>query len=305
MENVNLVNNLSPGLRKLVKDAMPKNGQTFWFVSVRPNARGTTVLPYDRIFDPFGGEDGNGDYIDIAYIIGRDPGKGPNGRPQDNLGRIQFTKASAGRIGVRGGDKDGELKFEFMYLTNQLRNNAPTKEDPDGKQWFVPGKQQVFYMQEPEKTAAQKLEDNRKIRQAGAAIDDMPESKLRDFASGLDMTGITKFSSDDEIRVKLLQMANTVQGATRVLSLDKDTNLTMKIQVKSAEKLNIISFDQALSSWIWVDGQDTICVVPPGKTKYDPLVVFLLSTKGSSTLKLLTQILNKESQEEKKPSKAK
>lgn len=295
METVNKVNNLSSKLRDLVKKSAPKNGQTIWFTSVRPNARGTTALPYDRIFDPWGQEEGTSidGFIDIAYIVGRDPGKGPNGQPVDRLGRIQFNKPAGGRMSVKGGDKAGEQLFEYLFLTNQNRNNHPSKNQPDGAEWFVPGKQAVCYMEQPDKSADQKLEDNRKIRQAGNAIDAMPEEKLRDFALGLDLPGITRHSKENEIRVKLLAIASTVQGAERVLALDKDSSLAVKIDIKKAEKLNVIVFDAQLSVWKWVDGQDNICVVPPSGRKYEALVAFFLG-KGSGVYKTVLQLLKSE-----------
>ncbi len=299
--NLKKVNSLSEKLEKEVTKAMPRPGQMIWFISVRPNARGTTVLPYDRIFDPYAvsGDGEEGDYVDIAYITGRDPGKGPGGLPKDVLGRIQFNKPAGGRIGIRGGDRAGEQLFRYLYLTNQLKNNQPTQENPDGKKWFVPGKQAVCYMEEPDKTADQKIEDARKIRNAGQAIDDMSDSKLRDFAAGLDMKGITHNSTANEIRVKLLAIANTVQGAERVLSLDKDASLKVKIDIKEAEKLKIIRRNTELNTWNWVDGDEIICVIPPGKKAYDPIVAFFLG-KGSESYRLVKQLADKERDKKEK-----
>lgn len=314
MENVNRVNNLSNGLRKIVRENMPKPGQTIWFTSVRPNARGTTVLPYDRIYDPFAkdeaGEDDSVDgFIDIAYITGRDPGKG-TALPKDQYGRIQFNKASGGRMGLKGGNRADEILFEFLFLTNQLRNNGPSKENPEGARWFVRGKQAVCYMEQPEKTADQKLEDNRKIRQAGNAIDEMPEEKLRDFASGLDIKGITKMSSANEIRVKLLQIASTPAGAGRILTLDRDAALAVKIVIKAAERAGIIVKDTALSAWLWKDGGDTLCVIPSGAKAYEALINYLLN-KGAESYKMIQNLLKaheeklgqKPADDDKKPKK--
>lgn len=299
MDNVKRVNNHSAKLLEKVNEFLPKKGQTIWFTSVRPNARGTTVPSIDRIFDPWGGDNGEGDFIDIAYITGRDPGKGTTDLPRDILGRIQFTKSAGGRIGIRGGDRAGEVQFTYLFLTNFLKNNAPTKTDEDGKPWYVPGHPAICVMDEPEKSADQKLEDNRLIRQAGNAIDEMPESVLRDFALGLDMKGVTKHSSANEIRVKLLQMAATTDGAKKVLSLDKDTTLRMKIEIKEAEKFNIIEFDTQLSVWRWVAGGETISVVPPTVRKYDPIISFFLS-KGAESYRIMLKLL---AEEKSKPEK--
>lgn len=294
MENVNTVNNISAELMKEVKAAMPKKGQTVFFTSIRPNARGTTVHPVDRIYDPYAGRDESGeyvgDYIDIAYIVGREPGKAGS-RPVDIMGRIQFNKRTAGRMGISAGNKEQEQLFTFLYLTNQLRNNGPSKDLPDGKPWFVHGKQQIFYMEEPEKTASQKIEDNRKVRQAQQAIDDMPESQLRDFAIGLEMKGITSTSSPDEIRVKLLGMAGSVAGAARVLSLDKDAALQVKIDIKAAEKAGVIVKNTGLGVWEWADG-GTVCVIAAGVNPYEALIPFFLG-KGSAAYKTMKVLIAK------------
>ena len=292
------VNQLSKPLSKIVEDAMPKKGQTFCFVSVRPNARGTTALPYDTIYDPGAKED-----VDIVYITGAapvygvDPGtKQPSQEMKHvrNLGRIQFGKSKGGRIYVTGGKPNDEKLFRFLFLTNQLRNNV-------NKEWFIskPGRQPVCVLQEPAKSAEATLSFRRMVRQAGEAIDVLTEDQLREFASGLELPGVNKNTTADEIRVHLLKIAD--KSPDKILALDKDVTLRIKIDIKEAERLGIISFDDALSTYTWPDTGDQICVVPPNTKRADVITQYFLG-KGSAVYETIRKLILKKKE---KPEKEK
>ena len=286
--DVNKWNNLSEKLRQVVREALPKQGQVLYFESLRPNGRGTTVLPKDRIFDPYAGE--NGEYVDIAYITGSQPGSN-NGKEQDPnvYGRIQFRKSEGGTIPIRGGNRQDELKFTYLFLTNQNRTNK-------GQPWFVDpiGRKSCFRLVKASQDADAVIETERKIRMAGDKIDEMPDSRLREYAIGLDMKGITKFSSPNEIRVKLIKMTKTREGAERVMGLDKDVNIMIKNVLKAAEALNVVKRDTALGCFLWANGGDVICTVPPGKNAYQFMTEYFQTPKGSEVYKVISAMVDRE-----------
>jgi hypothetical protein len=278
-------NTISDQLKEIIRKRLPATGQTVYFQSIRPNAAGTTVVPKDRIFDPFA-NDGKGEYVDIAYVTGHNP-NGPI------LGRIQFRKADGGRIAITGGNRSHENLFVYLYLTNQ---RIGSNKEP----WYVAteGRSKIFSMDEPAQTAKQKLEFKRRVRWAGEIIDKMGDNTLRDFASGLDMKGINQFSDPDEIRLKLEGIAE--KDPDKIITLDRDLTIPAKVLVKEAEKLGVIQKDSQLQQYVWPDSGELICVAPPGKDLRDTLVTFLLSIKGIETHKMLQALVDGK-KEQKKP----
>jgi len=299
--NVNETNAISAELKAIVRKSLPKRDQAVYFESLRPKSRGTTVLPIDRIYDPFKVNElgDKGAFVDIAYVTGRNPGKKLGDVASDVVGRIQFTKNEMGRIAIRGGNRDDEQKFTFMFLTNHNANNHK-------KDWFVATemKQPCFKFIEPGVSASVAIEKERDMRKAGAVIDEMEPAKLREFAAGLDFKNINKFTTDDEIRLQLIRISKTEGGAAKILGLDKDVNVKMKSVLKDAEKLKIIERDAALNSFVWSDSKDLICLVPPGKNLYDFMVGYFLD-KGAKSYETIQQLVvrEKESGKKEKPDK--
>lgn len=300
MEYVNKVNILSPELKARIKAALPKQGQVVYFESLRPKARGTTAVSIDRIFDPWHGknDDGEfvGDYVDIAYITGRNPGKGAGEKPTDTYGRIQFrNRPDGGRIAIRGGNRGDELMFEYLFLTNQNQSNSLGKAP-----WFVASemRQPCFRTVQKSLDATQIVEKKRAIRQAGQIIDEMPDEKLREFAIGLDFKGINKFSSPDEIRVQLLKMADSDGGAERILGLDKNVTVKMKVCMKDAERYSVIKRDSALGFFVWGNSGEPICVVPPGKNLFEFTINYFLTDKGKISYDMIKTLVEQEKERE-------
>lgn len=297
------VNNYSAELRSAITKARPQKGQKFWFTSMKPGARGTTVLPYDTIWDPWvkdsSGKD-IGAMIDIAYLTSSQPVWGDNRvgslKEIKNLGRIQFQKPSGGRLAITGGDPQSERLFEFMYLTGQVQNTQD-------KDWYAPrpGRSFVCKMQEPDKTDTQKLEFNRKVWQAGQLIDEMGESKLREFASGLEMPKYNKFTSPDSIKVYLVGIAGS--NPDKVLMLDKDENLKIRTLVKAALKHGIIVHDSQIGVYKWPESGDRICLIPPGEKPLAAIANYLLGD-GKKAKDYISKLVNEaEADPEKKAQK--
>jgi hypothetical protein len=277
-------NQISPELLAEVRQFLPKKGQTIYFESVRPKARGTTVLPHDRIYDPYKKE-----YVDIAYVTGNAPGKG------ETVGRIQFSKLAGGRLQITAGNKDHENKFIYMYLCNFRAENVSDPKTKEPAPWFVAseGRQPVFKLPSAKLTAQDKIRIDREIRYAKNAIDEMGESELRQFALGLDMKGINQHSDPDEIRVQLFKIAESGEGrgAEKIKRLHTDSNLKANILIKEALKAQVLVFNAPLKVWEWADGGEAICVVPDGKKPNDAMITYLLSNKGSKVYEHISTLL--------------
>lgn len=277
-------NQLSEKLLAEVRQHLPKKGQTIYFESVRPKARGTTVLSHDRIYDPYKEE-----FVDIAYVTGNAPGKG------ETIGRIQFNKMGGGRLPITAGNKDHENKFIYMFLTNYRAENACDPKSKEPAPWFVgsEGRQAVFRLPSPKLSAQDKVRIDREIRFAKQAIDEMGENELRQFAIGLDMKGITQHSDPDEIRVQLFKIAESGdgRGAEKIRKLHTDSNLKANILIKEASKAQVIVYNSQLKTWEWVDGGESICVVPDGKKPYDAMITYLLSSKGTKVYEHISTLV--------------
>jgi hypothetical protein len=273
------INEISPELAAIVNEARPKKDQTIWFESVRPKSRGTTVLPHDRIYDP-----GIEDFVDIAYITGTTPAKGPGGTAKENIGRIQFTRNDFGRMGIRGGSKKDDILFTFLFLTNQNATNQ-------GKPWFVEGNNLVFKQDEPKKRSADSIAFDRQVRQAMDSIDMMDRGKLIEIASGLDMDWVNDSTADDEIIRVLYDISKKNPG--KVLGLDKDVSLKMKSDVKDAERLGVIKKNDELQMWVWPESQERICSYQEGMSPADSMVAYFKGT-GSKTYQYILQLNDRE-----------
>jgi len=285
------VNNFSPQLREAINKARPKRDQTFWFVSKKPGRRGTTVLPFDTIWDPWAVENEDGSFegrmVDIAYLTSSVPAWGLNkvGSLKDitNLGRIHFAKLDGGRLPIIGGNPTHERLFDFLFLTSQVENTKT-------KEWYAPkaGRSPACYMQEPDKTDDEKLDFNRKVRAAGDLIDSMPEGKLRELAIGLEMPKYNKFTSVGSIKVYLLGIANSKPD--KIMTLDKDESLKIKTLVKAALKHGIIVQNSQLGVYEWPENGDRICVIPPGEKAINAITNYLLG-KGSKTREYISNLV--------------
>jgi hypothetical protein len=277
-------NQISPQLLAEVKQYLPKKGQTIYFESVRPKARGTTVLSHDRIYDPYKQE-----FVDIAYVTGNAPGKG------ETIGRIQFNKLGGGRLPITAGNKDHENKFIYMYLCNFRAENATDPKTKEPAPWFVAseGRQAVFKLPSAKLTAQEKIKIDREIRFAKQAVDEMGENELRQFALGLDMKGINQHSDPDEIRIQLFKIAESGEGrgAEKIRKLHSDSNLKANILIKEADKAKVIVYNSPLKQWEWTDGGEAICIVPDGRKPYDAMITYLLSSKGLKVYDMISTLV--------------
>ena len=281
------VNDLSPALMEIVNAAKPKQGQVIYFQSLRINAGGTTCPNKDRIFDPYAiNPDGKtkGRYVDIAYVEGQAHAQGDR-QAQYQFGEVKFRKTDGNLIGCSGNNRGGDGKFLFMFLTNHSKTNV-------GKPWYAPrdGQPLFFEMQIPELAAADKVKFRKRLALAINKIDEMPDSKLLDFALSLEMKGITEFSKMDEIRNKLGDIAE--KNPDKVMNMDKDINLNMKLFIKQALQYGIWEENKNLKLFFWPDTKDPVFTMSPGQDLYTKTIEYLLGN-GTDTYDLTKGLIEK------------
>lgn len=279
---------------KLVNDARPKPGQVIYFESLRPQGGGTTVKPVDRIYDPWAkNEDGtDGAYIDIGYVLGQLPAMG-NLPARHNYGRLQFTKTTGNTIDISGQNRGDDTKFLFLFLTNQNMMNK-------NKPWYAPaeGYSIIFTQQTPALAAEDRNKLRSRIRAAQDKIDSTPNEKLLDLALALDMKNINQFSKMDEIRDQLHTIAegNPIKGIKpnpeRIMGMDKDVNLNMKLRIKEALKYNIWREDRALKLFVWADTEEPVFATTPGSDLYNSAIKYFQGA-GEETYNLLAGLIDK------------
>lgn len=287
------VNKLSPKLQEIVNKARPKPGQTVYFESLRPQAGGTTLLGIDTIYDPFveNGDGSKGAYAVIAYTIGP-PLPATSSLPErHNIHKVQFRKSLGNIIGISGSNRGEDILFQYLFLSNLNLNNRD-------KPWYAPtdGQQPVFKQQIPEMASEDKNKFRRKVRMAGEKIDDMPDSKLLDFALSLDMVGINEFSKMEEIRDRLFQIAE--KNPDKVMSMDKDVNLNMKLFIKEALKYGLWVENHALKLFVWPETQEPVFLMTPGQDLYQETIKYLLGN-GQDTYSLVKGLIEKKKAKDK------
>lgn len=288
------VNNISDQLKAIVKKAMPKRGQTVYFRSLRPNSRGTSVLPMDTIYDPWGGKNETGTQVNIAYITGVSSPKDLGEKPSPILGRIQFRKQEGGNaIPIRGGNVADESLFEYLFLTNQntLCRNGTYLElyglSPD-ESWYISGsKGPAFTMDLPKKKAEDILEFERDYRDATRIIDEMPNDHLRMFAIGLDLRGIPKGADPDEIRASMITQVAKKNPKT-IINLHTNAAVRARILIDKAQRMNVIK--KVHSGWVKESTDAMICPVMPGENPDEVFRDFLISPKGEELKEWLEDI---------------
>lgn len=294
------INVLSPELMAIVNNARPKKGQTIHFESLRLGAGGTSVRNPDRIYDPWKvvtDEKGNpqkdgkgkvvkGEYVDIGYVLGQLPAA--NGLPARwNFGRVQFSKNSGNVISTSGNNRADDSLFLYLFLTNYSLDN---KNQP----WYAPseGQMPLFKRQQPALTAKEENDYRRAVRAAGEKIDGTPESKLLDLALALDMKNINEFSDPEEIKRQLYLIAEGdpkkgIRGnPERVIGMDKDINLNMKLFIKEALKYKIWVEDPALRLFVWTETREPVFLMTPGQDLYGETIKYLLGA-GERTAALV------------------
>lgn len=288
------VNNLSDQLKEIVKKAMPKRGQAVFFRSLKPNSRGTSVLSMDTIYDPWGGKDGKGGQVNIAYITGVASPKELGEKPSPVLGRIQFRKKEGGNtIQIRGGNISDETLFEYLFLTNQnvlCRNNTYLNiyGIPEDNNWYIANsKGPAFTMDLPKKKAEDILEFERDYRDATRIIDEMPDDHLRMFAIGLDLTGIPKGADPDEIRASMITQVAKKNPRT-IIHLHTNEKVRARILIDKAQRKGVIKKLQ--SGWVKESTDAMICPVMPGENPDEVFRDFLVSPKGAEFKEWLEDI---------------
>ena len=256
-------NQYSQKLRDEVMAHAPKPGQVIYFESAKKTEvkrNGVKLVQYptkvgippkDTILDPFTKE-----WVEIACIRSERDG---------TFEELAAYGAEGGRIACRGSVPNDLKIFEYLFLCNfnQTAKGSIKKTRPNCG-FLI---EQV----EPAKTAREKLEFKRKVRDAQEAVDGFGDSVLRSFAVGLNLHGITEFSDNDEIRIQLLDKAE--KNPDEILLFDRDFEKKFEIKVKRMEEKGIIEF--ASQKWMWGDTQDVIFTVKVGEKKIDALKKFL------------------------------
>jgi hypothetical protein len=280
------MNVLSPELTKIVNDARPKKGQVIYFESLRPQGGGTTVQSTDRIFDPFvkNSDGSRGAYTDIGYVIGQLPARG-NIPAMHNFGRIQFTRTSGNTIATSGNSRADDTLFLYLFLTNFNKMNK-------GQEWYAPsdGQMPLFTQQALAMKSEERNKFRRRVTAASQKIEGMSEEKLLGFALSLEMKGINEFSKLEEIKDKLYDIAE--KNPDRVLNMDKDINLNMRLFIKEALKYNIWIEDKALGLFVWPDTKSHVFLMTPGQDLYAETIKYLLGP-GESTYMLVKGLIDK------------
>jgi hypothetical protein len=261
-------NNYSPQLKKELDAARPKTSeagrkQAVYFETTKktlkngvytyPNS--VSVPSTDTIRDPHTGE-----YIEIAYLIRPSTGE---------KGRIVFEGSSAGRLMCTSGAASDSL-FNYLYLSNYNQDNSIHAErniKPIGGFLFTKVK--------PAETATEKIKRDRRIRDAKNSIDAFPDNLLKTYAYALNIKDINEFSDSEEMRVKLLELAD--KNPEIILTFDKDYDKKLELWVRRLEEKNIIE---------WGNGKcvlsatgDKLFGFKVGADRIDSLKTFLIENK--------------------------
>jgi hypothetical protein len=235
------------------------------------------ILAQDTIYDPHLNRSVEIKCVDRTAV-------GKDGSQVEILRKIYFNKDMAGVMTLYGNNKKDKALFEYLWLSNY--NSANTN-----KPWFQKpvGGCKYEYL-EPNKSASQKVEDQKAIHEAETVVFNLSDDDLRIACSALG-----KSSSDDfkyhhtmheaQMREKLLAYAK--KNPNRVKMLDKDLNLEVRAAIRSAVDAGVISFDERNKLIVWTNTGNKICSIEPGKDAETTLVGYFVTSEGEQVLKTI------------------
>lgn len=251
------------------------------------------VLPTDRIYDPWGGDDGKGDYIDVAYISGERPAKADSSRDSIvTFGKIQFKAVTAGVIEIIGGRLDQEKLLALLFFNNRNTTNV-------GKPWFVkPVGKGIFHQIETTKKAVATLQGELLIDKAKDVISAMTPEEVDAAAAGLMPS---KYHSQTPEQRILGLRAIAVKDANKIIGLSKDVEVKTTAFIEECLKAHVIELDKAKGQFIYPDDKTMICTIKAGQTPHNSLKRYFQTDDGIEVLVSLEKqlALSKASKKEK------
>lgn len=291
MQEIKKYNNLSKKLREFLPKLKPQEKIKFQLngIYIDPVTRklvcpnSYALLPTDRIYDPWGGVDGKGDYVDLAYILREIPA--PADSPKDAIiefGRIAFKAVSAGTVEIVGGDRQTEKLLPLLFFNNKNTTNV-------GKDWFVkPVGKGVFHQLEPSKKAKSTLQGELLIDKAKAILSAMSEEEIDAAAAGL-MPATYHHQSPDERMLGLRGIA--ARDANKIINLSKDVEVKTTSFIESCLKAGIIELDKQKNMFVWPDDKTKICTIKAGQTPHNSLKRYFQTDSGIEVLVALEKQL--------------
>lgn len=259
----------------------------------------STFNAIDRIWDPWakplGDDKFEGDYIDIAYVIGERP-TAPDAvrESQVQIGEIVFRREQLGAIEYAG-ERDLEPMARFLFFSNL---NAANFDQP----WYIkPATGHIWELLKSDVISRGKLTAAKLIDRAKGVIDDFSETRLMELAKGL-FPNDYQNKTPEEIQLKMRSIAE--KNPEKILNLSTDVDVKMNLFVANCVEKGLIEYNPA-QGWVWSDDQRTICVVKPQQTKDSAIKLFFLTTAGIETLQVLEDLIDKPDKKEDEPVKKK
>lgn len=282
-------NNFSDKLLKQLPKLKPGEKIKFQLNGVRPDKQTGKMIcpnsfslrPFDRIFDPYAGE--NGEYVDVAYILGEAPAPvDSNKQSITRFGRVRFTRTTAGTIEIIGGHKEMEKMLPLLFFSNYNQSNV-------GKPWYVkPEGKHVFHQIETTKKAKDDLATQKRKHQAKSLVMDMDEGQVHEISSGL-FPNTYHAMSNEERTLQLIKIAE--KTPEKILDLDKNVEVKSTAFIEECLKAGIININKTKQQFEWADDKTKICSIKPGQTPHNSLKRYFMTDEGMEVLEGLEKQL--------------
>jgi hypothetical protein len=230
----------------------------------------TKIPAQCTIFDPWGGEDGNGALVDIFYHL-RGFGKEPK------LGEIILDKNNQGRIKIFEHDKEKLALHQYLFLS---KFNISNKD----KDWGKTVRKGYYTYINKENDAEKANTRKRLVVEAQSTI-------FKQEDNWFEMIRAAKYNPNMSIEeVKNMLLNECENNPDVIFSLVKDKQIALRADLKLAESHKIISRDSV--HWKWVTDKSFICGIK-SQDPYSDLISFLTSSeRGQDTRVLLKNLLN-------------
>lgn len=276
-------------MRKVLEDARPKEGHyvRFQVKNVHLDAKnrrqvpGRVAIPQRYVISDKKGKQNVRKTIE--YIIGYEP-MDDEGNIRPVYGEVAFTRDLNGYIHCYGSSPEDIDLFDFLYLSPYLEGNG-------GKKWFIKSKGGIKYtLQQPKKTASEKVASRVELSKAFLVLQEMGEKKLRRATRGFKVRGVNVNSTEDEL-INALYEQVAEKDPQRILNIDNDREFSTTAFIQEALDKDIITFES--KSWVMSATGNPFYNILDGEDSKAVLAVFLESNAGKEDRESIQEQIEK------------
>lgn len=215
---------------------------------------------------------------------------GPNSQRDTvtELEEIYVTRQTAGKVMIHSSNRRGLALYEYLWLCNYNESNK-------GKDWHVEPAKYYIHQVIKKNDAKKKLEIEKAQDEAKAIIRSMTAEERVNHAKGLFPNAFSRLWSEEEVELKLIEIAKS--NPQKILGLSEDLDAAISKAILDFQDHKVVDFKN--KKWRYPDSEDVICEVRANESAMDALKRHLLSKKGRKDAENLSDALERAKKNDK------